>query len=267
MYAAPYPLSGSLSVRNNNAIGLAAYGYDLLETGRMAFTTSRTRLSKSMDRSRIFNSESQRGTSWPYAHRERLHVTSDWRWHSSAHVDVVEGIYAGNFGREKKLDDVRHQRVVQYVRKAGVWIVTDRLNSPSGHKYTLDWRFGLSREMSAISQQNKSKLKPRKAHQNRASRWRERVALSFSLDAYNLHDRRRAHAATSYRLHDFLRVSGDWKAQNQSVVVTAIYPRRTLGEELTSIKPLSGTGVQGFEATLQKGIRVLYQAATLAPAP
>src|SRR6202044_97376 len=33
MYCSPWPVGGSLSGRNNNAIGVSAYGCDLLETG------------------------------------------------------------------------------------------------------------------------------------------------------------------------------------------------------------------------------------------
>ena len=59
-----------------------------------------------------------------------------------------------------------------------------------------------------------------------------------------------------YRLHDFLRVSGDWKATGESLVVTAIYPRQTRPTELTSIKPFSAPGAEGFDAMTPKGYRM-----------
>jgi hypothetical protein len=67
-------------------------------------------------------------------------------------------------------------------------------------------------------------------------------------------------------LHDFVRVSNDWKSVGESTVVTAIFPRKSQEEELTSIKSLDAPGAKGFDAVTPKGTHVMYQAASVAPA-
>jgi hypothetical protein len=265
MYAAPYPLSGSLSVRNNNAIGLSAYGYDLLETGENGVYDQPHSPVKVDGQEQYF----QFGIP-TWGHRGPMLTTSgytsppDWRWHDSKHFDLVEGIYAGNFGKQKKLDDVRHQRMVQYVRGAGLWIVTDRLSSPQTHNYTLDWRFGIKpgHETDFTAEQikvDKDTIKTARPGGANVSLYHfPSTPIAFTTGEERT-------PPQGYRLHDFLRVSGDWKTQGESVVVTAIYPRQNQEEELTSIKPLMTKGAEGFEAVTAKGTQILYQAATSAP--
>lgn len=40
----------------------------------------------------------------------------------------------------KAIRDVRHQRLVHFVRDHDFWIVTDRMSSDKEHTYNLDWR-------------------------------------------------------------------------------------------------------------------------------
>lgn len=266
MYAAPYPLSGSLSVRNNNAIGLSAYGYDLLETGENGV------YDQPHSPVKVDGQEQYYQFGIPtWGHRGPMLTTSvynappDWRWHGSSHFDVLEGSYAGNFGKQKKLDDVRHQRMVQYVRGAGVWIITDRLSSPQPHNYTLDWRFGIKPGDERDFTADQIRVEATQSAIKTARPGGANVSLyHFPSTPVAFTTAEERTPPQGYRLHDFLRVSGDWKAQGQSMVVTAIYPRQTPEEELTSIKPMNAEGIQGFEGTTPKGTRILYQAATTA---
>lgn len=266
-YCAPQPMGGSLSWRNNNAIGLSAFGYDLLETGENGvYDQPHTPV-------RVDGQEQFFQFGIPtWGHRGAMLTTSvyqtppAWRWHDSPQFNVAEGIYAGNFGKDKPLNDVRHQRLVQFARQAGVWIVTDRLQSPRPHAYTLDWRFGIKpgddRDFTADQitvPANGNAIKTARPDGANVSLYHfASVPLAFSTGEERT-------PPQGYRLHDFLRVSADWKAQGQSVVVTAIYPRRTQTDELTKIAPLSALGAEGFDATTPKGYHVLYQAATVAP--
>ncbi len=277
LYAAPYPLSGSLSVRNNNAIGLSAYGYDLIETGENGvYDQPHTPVKvDGLDQFYPFGVAA-------WGHRGQMLTTSvynappDWRWHASDQFNVAEGVYAGNFGKDKVLNDVSHQRMVHYVRGAGVWIVTDRPKSPQAHNYTLDWRFGIkpgheldftADQITVQANQNSIKtVRPGGAN----------VSLyQFSSSPLALTSGEERTPPQGYRLHDFVRVSSDWKAGGESVVVTAIYPRKSQDDELTSIKPLSttgtggnetgGNGAEGFSAVTPAVAHILYQAATVAP--
>ncbi len=267
MYAAPYPLSGSLSVRNNNAIGIGAYGYDLIETGENGvYDQPHTPVKvDGLDQHYPFGV-----LAW--GHRGQMLTTSgynsapNWRWHASSQFNVAEGVYAGNFGKEKKLDDVNHQRMVQYVRGAGVWIITDRLKSPQSHNYTLNWRFGVKPGHEKDFTADQITFQPAQNTIKTVRPGGANVSLyQFPSSPLTMTTAEERTPPQGYRLHDFVRISNDWKAQGESVVVTAIYPRKTQEEELTSIKPLNAAGAQGFEATTPKGTHVMYQAATVAP--
>lgn len=266
-YCAPQPMGGSLSWRNNNAVGLGAFGYDLLETGENGvYDQPHTPV-------RVDGLEQFFQFGIPaWGHRGAMLTTSvyqtppAWRWHDSPQFTVAEGVYAGNFGKEKKLDDVRHQRLVHFARDAGVWIVTDRLQSPQTHEYTLDWRFGIKpgdeRDFTADQvtvPANSSVIKTARADGANVSLYH------FASSPLTFTTGEERTPPQGYRLHDFLRVSADWKAQGQSVVVTAIYPRQTEAEELTKITSLNAPGAEGFEAVTPKGYHVLYQAATIVP--
>jgi len=267
MYCAPYPLSGSLSVRNNNAIGLSAYGYDLLETGENGVYDQPHTPVKVDGQDQYFPfGVSSWGHRGPMLSTSAYTAPPNWRWHSSPAFNVAEGIYAGNFGREKKLDDVSHQRIVHYVRGAGLWIVTDRLKSPQAHDYSLDWRFGVKpgdgRDFTAEQitfQSGDNSIKTARPDGPNVS-----LHQFPSSPLTMTSGEERTDPKNGYRLHDFVRISNDWKAQGESLVVTAIYPRKT-GEADVTIKPLRAKGVEGFEAKTPTGTRVSYQAATVVP--
>jgi len=77
------------------------------------------------------------------------------RWHTSEHFDFCEGEYTGPFARNPRepgqpgvfIDDVTHKRQILFARKLGVWVVIDRVKSPSNHTYQLRWPiFGPQKE-------------------------------------------------------------------------------------------------------------------------
>ena len=266
-YAAPYPLSGSLSVRNNNALGLSAFGYDLLETGENGV------YDQPHSPVKVDGLEQDFQFGIPtWGHRGPLLTTSvydappDWRWHASDQFNVIEGVYAGNFGKEKKLDDVRHQRIVQYVRSAGVWIVTDRLSSPNAHNYTLDWRFGIKPgdERDFTAEQIKVDA-PQSAIKTARDEGANVSLYHFPSTPLAFTTGEERTPPQGYRLHDFLRVSGDWKSQGQSNVVTVIYPRENMNPDLSDLKPLNAKNVTGFQARTPEGEQIRFQAAIATP--
>jgi hypothetical protein len=189
-----------------------------------------------------------------------------WRWHAGANFDVAEGVYAGNFGRDKKLDGVRHSRMVHWVRGAGLCVVTDRLQSRDTHDYTLDWRFGIKpgdeRDFEAAQIRVDAAANTIKTARPGGANVSLHHFASAPLEWATHEDRT---PPQGYRLHDFLRAGATWKSQGDSTVVSAIFPRQTPEEEL-AVKPLNAPGVQGFDATTPTGFRVLFQAATPATA-
>lgn len=268
MYCASRPTVGALSWRNNNAIGIGGYGQDLIETGENG-TYDQPHTPVRVDGlDQYFHAGIQ---SW--GHRGPMLTAwqdpAPWRWSDSAFFDVAEGVYAGNFGKPSGITDVTHQRMVHFVRNGGLWLITDRLRSPAAHAYTLDWWFGIppSKHTDFLPEQIKvdaasntiKTTRPELA--NVSLHHFPSAALTFETSEA------RSDPKNGYRIHDFLKVSGSWKSQGESVVITAILPRETLGEELQEVKPLDADGVKGFTAKTPKGgLRVFYQTAIAAPA-
>lgn len=270
MYCSPWPMVGELSNRNNNAIGLSAYGCDLLETGENGTYDEPHTPVKVDGQDQFFR------LGIPvWGHRGPLLTTSvmqqppAWRWHSSEFFTVAEGIYAGAFGKDKTIQGVTHQRIVQYVRQAGLWIVTDRLRGNEPHLYTLDWRFGIqpgdptdfTAEQIKVDESKGTIKSDRSGRANVSLYHFASEKLKFSTQEERTDPKR------GYRIHDFLRVSGSWNGENESVVVTVIYPRDTKAADLTRIEPVNKAGVVGFEATTPDGLKVSYRTAAKIPAP
>lgn len=269
MYCAPWPVGGVLGQRNNNAIGLSAWGYDLLETGENGtYDPPRTPVK--------VNGQEQ---DFPYGitnwgHRGNLISTTSytdppaWRWHDSARFNVAEGVYRGHYGKTEGISGVTHQRIVHFARQAGVWVITDRLTSVQPHDYTLDWRFGI--QPGVPSDFTDDQIKVDAAH-NRITTERSggaNISLTHFASgklAYSTGEERTP--PSGYRIHDFYRVSADWKATGSSIVVTLAFPRKSVDSELSFVKPLNSATARGFDAKTQSGYRVLYQAAIVKPSP
>jgi hypothetical protein len=267
-FCSPRPTVGSLSWRNNNAIGFSAFGQDLLETGENGtYDQPRSPL-------RVDGQEQFFHAGIPtWGHRGPLltawHEPAPWRWHASPAFDVAEGIYAGPFGKGRPITGVSHQRLVQAVRGGGLWIVTDRLRSDAAHDYSLEWRFGIlpGKEPSDFLPQHIAvdaaaaqigTARPKGSNLTLRSFPSTPLAITTSED--------RTPEKNGYRLHDFLRVSASWRAERPSAVATAILPRRGAEPETRELKPANGAGTVGFSVILADGLEVWYQAAVEAPA-
>lgn len=263
-FCSPRPTLGCLSWRNNNAIGMSAFGQDLLETGENGtYDQPRSPL-------RVDGQEQFFHVGIPtWGHRGPLltawHEPAPWRWHSSSSFDVAEGVYAGAFGKAKPITGVSHQRLIHAVRAGGLWIVTDRLRSAEAHDYALDWRFGILPgkvatdflpEHITVAGSEGRITTARPNGSNATLRHFSSSPLTFSTSE------QRTPPDRGYRLHDFLTVSGTWKAQGASAVVTAILPRR-MGktDDLAEVKSLNAPGVVGFSGVMPDGRRVTYVAA------
>ncbi len=263
-FCSPYPTLGCMSWRNNNAIGFSAFGQDVLETGENGtYDQPRSPL-------RVDGQEQFFHVGIPtWGHRGPLltawHEPAPWRWHSSSSFDVAEGVYAGAFGKSKPITGVNHQRLIHAVRAGGLWIVTDRLRSAETHDYALDWRFGILpgkvatdflSEHITVSQADASITTARPNGSNITLRHFPSSPLTFGTSEQRTPENK------SYRLHDFLTVSGTWKTQGASAVVTTLFPRRSgQADDLRSVKSLNAAGVVGFSVITPSGMTVSYVAA------
>ncbi len=276
MISSPKPLLGNLSAQDNNAIGLAGYGMDLLMTGDVG-PYSRNRSPILVDgKEQFFHAGIPL-----WGHRHFLvaanYEPAPCRWHDSSHFTISEGIYDGPYGGTRSqtpeeqananraaLRGVTHRRLVHYVRDAGIWIITDRMFSAQEHEYTQDWRMPLQPSRYPAFSPGQISVEPQRMTIKTASPATPNISLyQFASQALRYGTKVESiDAKAGYRLCDFFRVSASWKARGTSTVVTAIYPRPTLQDEVASIKPL---GADGFEAETPAGHRVLYQAAANTP--
>ena len=64
------------------------------------------------------------------------------RWHSSPAIDFAEAGYHDGYGNTPDVNiPVSHKRQVIFVREAGLWIVTDRMEADKPHTYSACWNF------------------------------------------------------------------------------------------------------------------------------
>lgn len=64
------------------------------------------------------------------------------RWHSSSEFDLAEGLYNDGYGDQADAPiQAEHHRQVIFVRKAGLWLVTDRMKADAPHRYSAVWNF------------------------------------------------------------------------------------------------------------------------------
>ena len=240
MFCSPRPAVGSLSRRNNNAIGVSAFGQDLIGAG------DNGPYDEPHSPVRIDGQEQFFWANVPsWGHRGTLLAWQEpapWRSHNSTEFDVAEGIYSGVYGRTAGCNNVMHQRLVQFVRAGGFWIVTDRLRSPVEHQYSLDWRFAIQPSKVPTDftpDQIKTNAGDATIKTDRPSP--ANVSLYHFPSTPLTFSAIEEHASTTnhYLLHDFLCVSGAWKAQDQSVVVTAIRPRHAAADDLRDVARLA----------------------------
>jgi hypothetical protein len=198
-----------------------------------------------------------------------------------------------------KLDNLRkatwgisHRRVVQFVKGHGLWIVTDLMRSDAPHEYAQQWWLGKRNkeapdgwledeihadgEARAIRSQVTGDVNFSMYHLGPA----ELDAATGSAPAALAYDPVRekpkpVDAFTGARAdrHEgwlFIQLRGSWKSQGgRSQLITVIYPRKTIGDELVSLTPAKRADgqVNGFVAKLRDGATVSYAASFEKPEP
>jgi hypothetical protein len=294
MFCSPQPGCGGVgSGCKNNVFGLAAYGMDLLADD-LVHAWVRATSPIHVDQKRQQLDYYVPRCPWPSAHRgELVHAWTDpapWRWHASADFDLMEGVYSGVYANDFRnradfVDDVSHQRLAMFARRAGLWILTDRLLTAKRHHYEQLWWLPLQKnelaafrpEEIAVDPQSKT-IKTRRTRNDKWWSWDQMRNVSVgnvNLSMYQFTDADLKYTSTSVlkspEMYDWQRVAASWQGTGNQQIVTALFPRRPTPEkkepdgsenDLAGAKPLPARpGVTAFEAVTPDGIRVAYAAA------
>lgn len=300
LFCSPYPgaYGGFRSRSNNNSFGLAAFGQDLLvddSNGHYMYPGSPILV----DGKNQFFHAGYYKVEDPARHKvyqvSAWLEPSPWRWHASSNFNLMEGVYAGpwanpqdappKIGPEGKslgaqpnmpvkntLQGISHQRLIQYVRAANLWIVTDRMITDKPHDYEQVWR--IATKPCGIPAFNEADIKINAAAKTIMTQSGEKpqdkkeIYKNADMSLYQFCSQPLDYKTKTiakdpknhYQSCSRLDVSVKWKGAGNQQIVTAVYPRKAYeGADLKSIKQLElPAGVNGFEALTQDGVKVLY---------
>ncbi|HZZ71366.1 MAG TPA: chitobiase/beta-hexosaminidase C-terminal domain-containing protein [Pirellulales bacterium] len=295
MFCSPRPGCGSVgSGCKNNAFSLAAYGMDLLSDD-LAHSYVRTTSPIQVDGRRQMLDFYVPKINWPTAHRGDLITEwtdpAPWRWHASERFNLMEGnfagVYSNNFhDRENPIDDVGHNRQVLYARRAGLWILTDRLTAKKPHDYEQLWWLPLKhRKESAgftpaeiVVDPNAKTIKTKRTGSDTWFSWdrlQDVTVGNVNLSMYQFTDASLKYDSktlpNSGELYDWQRISATWHGAGDQQIVTVLFPRAPTPEhahpdgsenDLAQIQPMPNQPDQtGFTATTAAAQKISYRAA------
>jgi hypothetical protein len=252
----------SVTHPDNNGISLYAYGRHLLANTGTATPVTVDGCSQISDGSYRAAPESYRHDIFRAVYgragsANAYRTPLARRWHTSEFFDVLEGDYGGPFARTVPnvfIDDVSHERQILFARKLGLWIVTDRLKSPTRHSYEWVWPFYCPAG-------------------DEARRYPGFEWSQIKADARTQSIKTDNPAGPNLSLYSFSpepmeKTGSGFKTEKRGgwMVVTVLYPRKfehgAVGPELADLKPLKCAGGQcGFSATIPGGGKVMFQAA------
>ena len=188
-----------------------------------------------------------------------------YRWHNSERYDLVEGIYDGAYNSSERttldlasanktlIKDVTYQRWVQFLRRHGLWIVTDRIASPATHAYTQNWDFVVpADQVHCDPQQQTVEAKVEKAA----------VKLQqFTHDSLN-YEVKTKNGNFSYngkKMPSYSYANISFSGPGAHAVITAIFPHLAGDPELRDVQKLTpDKDTIGFSATTPDGTKVRY---------
>jgi len=175
------------------------------------------------------------------------------RWHESGRFNIAEGEFNGTFAAvdgSRLVEGVTHGRQLVFLRGVGLWIVVDRVNSTENHSYKLDWKPAQPFEREGV------KWEGFRSHQVTGNDADKSVKTSNpntpNISIY-------MHSPAELKTYQF---GAEFAGKGPQVVVSALFPRKTIQDELTSIETLrGGDGVSGFQAVTPDGTAIICQAA------
>ena len=299
LFCSPHPSIGSVGGNcKNNGFALNAYGVDLLGDDTIhGFIGFHATSPVNVDKKRQYHSYNTYVTEWPSAHKGEMLTAwtepAPWRWHSSENFNLLEGVYSGVYANDYRnrtdfIEDVSHQRLALFVRRAGLWIVTDRLASPRKHAYEQVWWFpvrknelGGFKSEDIVTNDEAKTIQTKRTHTDKYWSWdrmRNVVIPNVNLSLHQF-----GNAALKYssefkkddsEMYHWQRVGASWQGEGNQQLVTALFPRKPTPEkkqpdgtenDLAGIKPLAAARANGFEALTPAGDTVSYLSSEGAP--
>ncbi len=305
LFCSPRPgaYGGLRSRSNNNTFGLAAFGQDMLVDDTVGHYMHPSSPIKVDGQNQFFHAGIY-SVPPPAAHKKTLVSAwtdpAPWRWHDSRNFNLMEGVYDGpwsnpngarqgnqpetdknNLPGTLRLDQtirgVSHQRLVHYVRNAGVWIVTDRMKADDAagekRKYEQVWRLPLKPSDFHAFKDDEIKVRTdqRRIVTNSDSKTKGRPQANISLSQFSLNDLEYSEKVVPnnlknrYMVYGRKEISVNWTGTGATQVVTLAVPRAPGvddGEVIENIEQLTPGGEAcGFKATLADDSQLMYLAA------
>lgn len=302
MFTSPAPGSygGRRSRSNNNFFGLGAFGQDLIVEDKWDAYGLMGSPIKVDGLPQDFHAGLPRV---PAIARHKMIPAAAWtepgywRWHASDHFNLMEGVYEGPYAKtdslqlnapevpvsmmrggaplDQALRGIRHQRWVQFVRDARLWIVTDRMRGKSEHAYTQSWYLPLKPGGDHAFTEQEIEVSPEARRVRTTSQAISKVGgidvpqanvsmNSFSATPLEYKAVAQPQAKDGRSPFGHYRIELQWRGTGDSMVVTAIYPRAPGAVIEADIAPrqLNGpAGALGFETELPGGGTIQYLAA------
>jgi hypothetical protein len=301
MFTSPAPGSygGRRSRSNNNFFGLGAFGQDLIVEDKWDAYGLMGSPIKVDGLPQDFHAGLPRV---PAIARHKMIPSvawtepGYWRWHASDYFNFMEGIYEGPYAKtdslqlnapevpvtmmsgggrlEDALLGIRHQRWVQFVRDARLWIVTDRMRGKDEHTYTQSWYLPLKPGGDHAFTEEEIEVSPADRRVRTTSQAVSKVSgkdipqANVSMNSFSAGPLEYKTAAQSQKTGSSpfgqYRIELQWRGTGDSLVVTAIYPRAPGAGIDADIAPrqLNGpSGALGFEAVVPGGGTIGYLAA------
>lgn len=219
------------------------------------------------------------------------------RWHDSPQFAFAEGLYDGPYGEPAEhlkawlldrkpasnITDVTHRRQIHYVKEAGLWIITDRLNSRAEHEYAQEWHLHISEkgDYGPIYGFTKDQLHlDRKTKSVKTSNPDGPNISFYQFGTAPLHMELKAAPPNPVGVHAWTSEGRDpeftenenylyaftiskiwtrWRGGGNQVLITVAFPRRTNDVELLEISEKNGSGLCGFDALTPTGQKVQYR--------
>lgn len=248
----------------DNTFVLNAFGQDMIVAGEVgAYDPLKTPVTVDGK-----NQNATRGYTF-WGHRNAMEAAADvygeTRWSSTEAFDFAEGVYDGPYG--DAITDTTHRRQVYFLKECGLWIVADRMSSKDQHSFTQTWRLPVTPV--GHSGQNYTAFSPESVQfdplqHSLVTRQENCANLSmYQFGNCELTSSTRTEtvdASNAYKISDFLCMDTTFDGQGESVLLSVLYPRESLADDMASIQKLDtdDTGNVGFTAQLEDGSQISY---------
>ena len=195
-------------------------------------------------------------------------TTAGDRWHNSDDFDFCEGIfgddassYYGTSDGSTSITDVTHYREVTFLRKHGLYIVSDLLDATNSHDYTQIWCFDSDYANSDISTAGTDSIVTDSATLPNVSLYNfsDKSLTYTKYEGYNSGGDVFGwqHVGSGYSSAVDTHV--DFSGSGDELIVTLIRPMSGTDDGISSISDASGSGYAGFYCTMDDNSTIKYR--------